>query len=80
MVRNSNGEETVGVTANDHITSFNKMMMVVRSSRKFLQKSTTGGVGWPLILALVILAASLLTIGVTVYCYKKRHGLSWKYG
>ena len=78
MTQNNNGENTVGLTTNDRITSYNRMMMMDRSSRKFLRKSTTGGVGWPIILALVLLVTSLLTIGVTVYCYKKKHGLSWK--
>ena len=42
-----------------------------------LRRSTTGGLGWPLILAITITITGLVAIGITVHCYKKIYGLSW---
>ena len=67
MARNSDGEETIGVSVNDRITKYNTMMMADGSPR------------WPLILALVISVVSLASIGITIYCFKKKYGLSWKF-
>ena len=64
MIQNSNGEDTVGLTTNDRITSYNRMMMTDRASGKFLHKSKMSGVGWPIILALILLVTGLLTIGI----------------
>ena len=79
MARNSNGEETVGASMNNRISKYNTLMTADRSPRQFLRHSSTGGVGWPLLLALAISAVGLATIGITVYCYKKKYGLSWKF-
>ena len=79
MAQNSDGEETIGVSVNDRITKYNTMMMADGSPRQFLRHSSTGGVGWPLILALVISVVSLASIGITIYCFKKKYGLSWKF-
>ena len=76
---NSNGEKTIGVSANDRITKYNTMMMADGSPRQFLRHSSTGGVGWPLILAPVISVVSIASIGITIYCFKKKYGLSWKF-
>ena len=67
MARNSDGEETIGVSVNDRITKYNTMMTADGSPR------------WPLILALVISVVSLASIGITIYCFKKKYGLSWKF-
>ena len=79
LALNSDGEETIGVSVNDRITKYNTMMMADGSPRQFLRHSSTGGVGWPLILALVISVVSLASIGITIYCFKKKYGLSWKF-
>ena len=79
MAWNSDGEETTGVSVNDRITKYNTMMTADGSPRQFLRHSSTGGVGWPLILALVISVVSLASIGITIYCFKKKYGLSWKF-
>ena len=79
MVRNSDGEETIGVSVNDRITKYNTMMMADGSPRQFLRHSSTGGVGWPLILAMVILVVGIFSIGITIYCFKKKYGLLWKF-
>ena len=39
----SNGEDTVGLTTNDRITSYNKMMMTERSSGKIRGRSAHNG-------------------------------------
>ena len=79
MALNSNGEETVGISANDRITKYNTMMTADRSPRQFLQRPSTGGVGWPIILAIVISAIGAISFGIAIYCFKKKHGLSWKF-
>ena len=44
-----------------------------------LHQSTTGGIGWPALLAIVIAIVGIVIIVITILCYKKKHGLSWKF-
>ena len=43
-----------------------------------LGRSTTGGLGWPIILAIAMTVAGAVIIGVVLHVYKKMYGLSWK--
>ena len=45
--------------------------------RVFLQKKETGGVGWPLILAIVITVVGAGSFVAAIYYFKKKYELSW---
>ena len=77
LAQDSNGDEVIGVSANDRISKFNNMMAAEGSQIKFLRNSSTSGMGWPLILTLVTSVIGIATIGIAVYCFKKKYGLSW---
>ena len=77
MAQNSKGEDTVGITANNRITKYNTKFMAGNFPRVFLQKKTTGGVGWPLILAIVITVVGAGSFVAAIYYFKKKHELSW---
>ena len=80
MAQNWVGDETFRFSANNRISCFNRMMdsdRVIPTS--LLHQSTTGGIGWPIVLAIVIAVVGIVTIGITLQCYKKKHGLSWNF-
>ena len=80
MALNGVGAETFGFSANDRISRFNRMMDSDRVlPTTLLHQSTTGGIGWPALLAIVIAIVGIVIIVITVLCYKKKHGLSWKF-
>ena len=71
MAQNGVGDETFGFSANDRISRFNRMMDSDRvSPTTLLHQSTTGGIGWPALLAIVIAIVGIVIIGITVLCYK----------
>ena len=79
MALDGTGKETFGFDSNDRISRFNHMMdSDWKISSTLLHQSTTGGIGWPVILSIVIATVGVVTIAVTIQCYKKKHGLSWK--
>ena len=79
MALDGTGKETFGFDSNDRISRFNHMMDSDRKiSTTLLHQSTTGGIGWPVILSIVIAVVGVITIAIAVQCYKKKHGLSWK--
>ena len=72
------GKETFGFDANDRISRFNKMMGPDGNAPiTLLRQSATGGLGWPLVLAIVVAVVGMIAIGITLHCYKKLYGLSW---
>ena len=77
--QDSNGEEILGISANDQITKYNTMMAADRPPRQFLRRPSTGGVGWPMILVIVIVVIGAVSFGITIYCFKTRSGLSWTF-
>ena len=79
MAQNSKGEDTVGISANDRITKYNTMMTVDNFPRVFLHRQATGGVGWPLILAIVITVVGASLFGATIYYFKTKYGLTWSF-
>ena len=77
--QNEAGKETFGFNTNDRISRFNKMMGTGGSTPiTLLGRSTTGGLGWPIILAIAMTVAGVVIIGVVLHVYKKMYGLSWK--
>ena len=79
LAQNVAGKETFGFNANDRISRFNKMMGTGGSTPiTLLGRSTTGGLGWPIILAIAMTVAGVVIIGVVLHVYKKMYGLSWK--
>ena len=79
MALNGARKETFGFSSNDRISRFNHMMDSDRKTPStLLHQSTTGGIGWPVIMRIVIATVGVVTIAVTIQCYKKKHGLSWK--
>ena len=79
MAQNVAGKETFGFNANDRISRFNRMMDPDGSTPiTLLRRSTTGGLGWPIILAIAITVAGTVAIGIILHCYKRIYGLSWK--
>ena len=79
MALNGAGKVTFGFSSNDRISRFNHMMDSDRkTSSTLLHQSTTGGIGWPVIMSIVIAIVGVTTIAVAIQCYKKKHGLSWK--
>ena len=79
LAQNVAGKETFGFNANDRISRFNKMMGFGGSTPiTLLRRSATGGLGWPIILAITITVAGAVIIGVILHSYKKMYGLSWK--
>ena len=79
MAQNSKGEDTVGISANDRITKYNTMMTVDNFPRVFLHRPSTGGVGWALILAILISVVGACSFGTAIYYFKKKYGLSWTF-
>ena len=80
MTQNSEGDETFGFTTNDRIARFNRMMdsdRVIPTS--LLQQSATGGISWPILLAILIAVVGIVAIGITLQCYKRKHNLSWNF-
>ena len=79
LAQNVAGRETFGFNANDRISRFNKMMGPGGNTPiTLLRKSTTGGLGWPIILAITITVVGAVAIGVILHSYKRMYGLSWK--
>ena len=79
LAQNVARKETFGFNANDRISRFNKMMGSGGSTPiTLLRRSATGGLGWPIILAITITVAGAVIIGVILHSYKKMYGLSWK--
>ena len=79
LARDSSGEEILRISANDQITKYNTMMAADRPPRQFLRRPSTSGVGWPMILVIVIAVVGAVSFGITIYCFKTRHGLSWTF-
>ena len=80
MAINGVRAETFGFSANDRISRFNRMMDSDRVlPTTLLHQSTTGGIGWPAFLSIVIAVVGIVIIGITLQCYKKKHGLSWNF-
>ena len=79
MAQNSKVEDTVGIDANDRITKYNTMMTAGNFPRVFLHKQATSGVGWPLILAVVITIVGACLFGAAIYYFKTKYGLSWTF-
>ena len=52
MARNSDGKETLGVAANDRVTSYSELMREDRTSRRKPLQPPTGGLDWPAWLAI----------------------------
>ena len=72
MALNGVRAETFGFSANDRISRFNRMMDSDRVlPTTLLHQSTTGGIGWAVILSIVIAIVGVVIIVVTVQCYKK---------
>ena len=77
MAQNSRGEDTIGISANDRITKYNTMMSAGNFPRVHLHEQSTGGVGWPMILAVVITLIGVCLIGAVIYYFQTKRGLSW---
>ena len=73
MSEDSNGEETLGMTVNDRITSYSELMKKDNLSRR---NPLHHHIGWPSLLAMIVLAINLVTM--TIYRYKVKNSLTWK--
>ena len=70
MSEDSNGEETLGMTANDRITSYSELMKKDNLSRR---NPLHHHIGWPSLLALIVLAIDLVAITMTIYRCKVKN-------
>ena len=75
MSEDSNGEETLGMTASDRITSYSELMKKDNLSRR---NPLHHHIGWPSLLAMTVSAINLVAITMTIYRYKVKNSLTWK--
>ena len=78
MAQNTDGRATLGVTANDRITSYSDLEQRNRLSRRHPLHHTSNGIGWPSLLAIAMSVAGLITLFIAGYLYKVKNGLSCK--
>ena len=78
LADNSSGTTTLGVSANDRVTRFNRMMSSDRSpSRTTSQRSRWSSTGWPILLAVTVVVTGIgLLIAGSLSCHHtKKHSL-----
>ena len=76
VAQNSNGVETLGISANDRITTYSELMKKDRLSRRNILHHSVEGIGWPALLAMAVSAVGLVIVVVALYRYKVKKGLS----
>ena len=65
LAEDSNGNEVVGISANDRISKFNNMMAEERPER-FQETSVTDGMELPLILTLTVAVLGIINTGIAI--------------
>ena len=82
LADNSSGTTTLGVSANDRVTRFNRMMSSDRPpSRATSHRSGLSNTGWPVLLAIAVTVTAIgLAIAGSLSChYNKTCDLSWTF-
>ena len=82
LAANSSGTTTLGVSANDRVPRFNRMLRSDRPpSRATSQRSRWSNTGWPVLLAVAVAVTAMgLAIAGSLTChYNKKRDRSWTF-
>ena len=74
--QNSEGNDILGVSANDRVSSYTDLMREDRISRQNPLRHPTRSLDWPAWAAMAAAAAGLIRASVAIYSDKVRHGLT----
>ena len=76
VAQNSEGNDILGVSANDRVSSYTDLMREDRISRQNPLRHPTRSLDWPAWAAMAAAAAGLIGASVVIYSDKVRHGLT----